>query len=60
LDFRDASRRAIAVALESTEARVIGIDDLISMKERTGRPGDIEDVTALRALRPPSGGEGVE
>ena len=59
-DFRDASRRAIAVALETTRARVIGLDDLIAMKEQAGRPGDHEDVAVLRALRPLPGGEGVE
>lgn len=49
-DFADASRRALLVPLETTEARVIGLDDLIVMKEGAGRHRDREDVTALRAL----------
>ena len=57
-DFRQASRRALAVPLESTEAKVIGLDDLISLKERAGRPRDRDDVEALRALRSPRAGGG--
>lgn len=50
-DFGEARRRALSVRLETTEAPVIGLDDLIAMKERTGRAQDAEDVSALRSLR---------
>ena len=51
LDFTGAYGRAVSVALETTRARVIGIADLITMKEAVGRPLDLEDIRALRALR---------
>jgi hypothetical protein len=50
-DFAGAYARAVRVALTSSEATVIGLDDLIAMKQRVGRPRDQEDVEALRALR---------
>ena len=50
-DFDAAYERALRVPLESTEARVLGLDDLIAMKQSVGRPHDQEDLEALRALR---------
>lgn len=50
-DFEQADARGVAVALESTEIRVIGLDDLLGMKRDTGRPQDLEDVRDLEAIR---------
>jgi hypothetical protein len=33
------------------EATFIGLDDLIFLKQRAGRPQDLDDVARLRALR---------
>jgi predicted nucleotidyltransferase len=49
-DFSEADSRASDVTLEATKARVIGLADLIAMKEKVGRPEDREDVAALRSL----------
>jgi hypothetical protein len=50
-DFGTAYARAVHVPLTSTETRVVALEDLIAMKQRVGRPRDLEDIEALRALR---------
>jgi len=50
LDFDAVYSRAVRVALDTTTICVIGLEDLIELKERSGRPRDLEDVAALRAL----------
>jgi hypothetical protein len=51
LNFEDAYSRAVEVDIGSgIPARMCGLDDLIEMKLRAGRPRDIEDVRQLRAL----------
>lgn len=49
-DFASVYSRATRVALETTFATVVPLDELIHMKERAGRPRDQEDVRALRAV----------
>ena len=49
-DFLSTHSRALRVPLERTHASVIALSDLILMKERAGRPRDLEDLAALRAL----------
>ena len=58
-DFNAAYDRSLRVRLETADATVIGMDDLIALKRLTGRPRDLEDIQALTALkeRPPKGGE---
>ena len=51
-DFEAAYGRAARIPLRTTEATVLSIEDLISMKRAVGRPQDLDDVTALEALRP--------
>ncbi|MFN8178001.1 MAG: hypothetical protein U0167_08735 [bacterium] len=51
LDFEAAHLRGLVVPLESTEARIVGLEDLLAMKRGTGRAQDAEDVQALEALR---------
>jgi hypothetical protein len=51
LDFEAAHSRGLVVPLESTEARIVGLEDLLAMKRGTGRAQDAEDVQALEALR---------
>ncbi|MGQ0721576.1 MAG: nucleotidyl transferase AbiEii/AbiGii toxin family protein [Candidatus Eiseniibacteriota bacterium] len=54
-DFGAAWARAVRAPLETTDAMVVALEDLIAMKQRVGRPRDLEDVEALRALRDASG-----
>ncbi len=56
-DFEAVYGRALLVELEKTEATVIALDDLISLKRQVGRPRDLEDVAALESLRE-AGGQG--
>ena len=53
--FQEAHARGVVVHLESTEAHVIGLDDLLVMKRGTGRALDAEDVQALESLRDEGG-----
>lgn len=54
-DFEAVYERALRVPLEKTEATVIALDDLITLKRRVGRPRDLEDVAALESLRQAEG-----
>ena len=56
-DFEQAYSRAVRVALDSTVATVVALDDLIAMKRSVGRPQDNADVEALEWLRARGGEE---
>lgn len=49
-DFAAAYDRAPRVQLATTHATVVPLDQLLAMKERAGRPRDVEDLRALRAI----------
>jgi len=49
-DFARVYEHALRVQLESCVATVIPIEDLIALKQAVGRPRDLEDIAALRAL----------
>ena len=49
-DFIAASGRAVRAPLESTEAPVVSIEDLIELKRAAGRPQDLQDIAALEEL----------
>jgi predicted nucleotidyltransferase len=49
-DFDRVYERAPRVRLDTTTATVVPLDELVRMKERVGRPRDLEDVAALRAI----------
>jgi hypothetical protein len=49
-DFDERYRRAAIARLDDQEVRVLAIDDLVEMKRAAGRPQDLADVEALRAL----------
>jgi hypothetical protein len=49
-EFAAAYARAVRVVLDSTIATVVSLDDLIALKQAAGRPLDLADVEALRAL----------
>ena len=51
IPFDELWSRSKLIDLPSGEVRVASIDDLIRMKETTGRPQDSEDIQALEALR---------
>ncbi len=50
-DFEVVYARALRVRLESSEAMVVSLDDLIALKRQVNRPRDQEDVAALEALK---------
>jgi transcriptional regulator with XRE-family HTH domain len=49
--YEDLRERALLVELEGLRIRVVGIDDLIRMKQASGRPQDLSDIAALTADR---------
>lgn len=49
-DFAAVYEQAPVIALAETEARVIPLGDLISMKRNAGRPQDLADIAALLDL----------
>ncbi len=49
-DFEAAYARALRVPLDTTTATVVALEDLIELKRASGRPIDLADVEALRAL----------
>ncbi len=50
LDFDDAWERRAEVETERARIAVASLEDLVAMKRRAGRPRDLEDVAALRAI----------
>lgn len=56
--FGEAYARALRVPLDTTTVTVVSLEDLIALKRASGRPIDLADVEALRALSSgPPGGE---
>ncbi len=55
-DFAEVYARAVRVPLDTTTVTVVSLGDLIALKEAAGRPIDVADVEALRALAPGYGG----
>lgn len=58
--FVDVYARALNVPLETTSAWVVSLPDLIALKSQAGRPQDLEDIEALRALEADGAGENEE
>jgi hypothetical protein len=53
--------RSLATDLGEIIVHIVGVDDLIRMKQATGRPGDLEDIEALTTVaRTEARGEGGE
>jgi hypothetical protein len=52
-DFDEVYARAVHATLDSTTAPVVSLPDLITLKQASGRPQDLADVQALRALESP-------
>jgi hypothetical protein len=42
--------RALTTDVDGIALHVVGVDDLIRMKQTSGRPGDIEDIEAITAV----------
>ena len=49
--FDELRQRALEVTIDQRTFLVASIDDLIAMKQRAGRPGDLLDITELRNIR---------
>lgn len=49
-DFDTVYARHLLVRLDRTEITIVGLDDLLELKRRAGRPQDQLDVAALEAL----------
>lgn len=56
-DFGPVHARAVRVPLDTTTVTVIAMEDLVAMKRATGRPIDLADVEALRAIGADRGGK---
>lgn len=50
-EFADAFARAARAALGETVVTVANTGDLIELKQRAGRPKDLEDIAALERIR---------
>jgi predicted nucleotidyltransferase len=50
-DFDRAFAEATTITLDAVEFRVAGLEDLIAMKRKSGRPKDLDDIEHLEALR---------
>lgn len=50
--------RALRADLDGIVVQIVGVDDLIRMKQATGRPGDLEDVEALMTVLRREAGNG--
>ncbi len=48
--YDEMRRRALAIDLDGIAIQVVGVDDLIRMKQTAGRPSDIEDIAAITAV----------
>lgn len=58
LDFRRAYAASVPMEVASNvTATFVSLEDLIALKERAGRPQDLEDVERLRSLRRDRGDE---
>jgi Nucleotidyl transferase of unknown function (DUF2204) len=42
--------RSLTIDLDGTPVQIVGVDDLIRMKQAAGRPSDIEDIEALTTV----------
>ena len=42
--------RALSTDLDGIVVQIVGVDDLIRMKQATGRPSDLEDIEALTTV----------
>lgn len=49
--FDELRQRAVEVTIDQQTFLVASIDDLIAMKQRAGRPGDLLDITELRNIQ---------
>jgi predicted nucleotidyltransferase len=47
--FEELRERALIVDLEGLRIPIVGLDDLIRMKQASGRPQDLTDIAALTA-----------
>lgn len=48
--FTEMRARALTTDLDGIAVQIVSVNDLIRMKQTTGRPGDIEDIQALTAV----------
>jgi predicted nucleotidyltransferase len=49
-DFESVYARAVRVPLDTTVVTVVSLEDLITLKRAAGRPIDLADIEALRAI----------
>lgn len=58
LPFEELWSESVLLTVEGVPVRVAGVPHLIRMKEAAGRPQDLADVAALRALWETGGDDG--
>lgn len=50
-EFEKVFTRSLNLTLNECSVRVVSLEDLISLKTKAGRPQDLADIHALRAIR---------
>jgi predicted nucleotidyltransferase len=48
--YAEMRTRALITDLDGIPVHIVGLDDLVRMKQTTGRPSDIEDIEALATV----------
>jgi len=48
--YDEMRTRALTIDLDGIAVQIVGVDDLIRMKQTAGRPSDIEDIAAITAV----------
>ncbi len=51
IPFEEAYQRRVMVSLGTTQISVVCPEDLITLKQKAGRPQDMQDIQALRDLK---------
>jgi uncharacterized nucleotidyltransferase DUF6036 len=55
--YAEMRSRALSTDLDGVAVAIVGVDDLIAMKQASGRPGDLEDIAAIAAIARSERGE---
>ncbi|MGA3362218.1 MAG: DUF6036 family nucleotidyltransferase [Solirubrobacteraceae bacterium] len=48
--YAEMRSRALSTDLDGVAVEIVGVDDLIAMKQASGRPSDLEDIAAITAV----------
>jgi len=48
--YAELRARALTTELDGIAVAIVGVDDLIRMKQASARPGDLEDIAAIASV----------